>query len=465
VDDLQSFLTRYAEDFPHLVWRVSERVGRDYVVTAAATAAERLSNPPLLVFHDVEDAGMPVVTNLFSSRARIAYALGVPSQQLHAQWAERSRRLLPPVRVTHGVCQEVCSLGEQADATRLPLSFHFEQDAGRYLTSGVLVARDPDTGSGNLSFARMQLKGPRRFGISLHSRGHLWDYQRRAEARGQPLEVAVVVGMHPAFLIGAASRVAMEIDEYDIAGSLLGHPLEVVLCRTVDLCVPAAAEIVLEGVIEAGEREDEGPFGEYTGYATARSTRNVFTLRAITRRSTPYFLDVCPGASKEHLLLGRVQKEAEILRRLREVLPNVRAIHYPTSGTHYHCYVSIDKLRPGDGRHAALLVLGLDPYVKLVIAVDADIDVTDEPEVMWALATRVQPKEDASIIDEMTCNVLDPSSRDGLSSKLAIDATRPAGFDAQRCTLPQQAVEQAARILHGHTTAIPLAGSSPASTS
>ncbi len=447
--DLPSFLEHYATDYPDRVWHVRDEVPRDYFATALTLELERGPEPPVLVLHRVQGLDMPVVTGLFSSRSRIAYALNTTADQLHSNWLRASKALTPPVVVGEGACQEVCLLGADADAESLPLLAHFEQDAGRYVTAGVIVAKDPDHGWGNLSYARMQLKGPRRFGISLHSRGHLWDYQRRAEARGQALEVAVVIGMHPAFLIGAASRVALETDEYDIVGALMGEPLPVVPCKTVDLCVPAAAEIVLEGVIEAGVREPEGPFGEYTGYSTSRSTQHVFTLRAITRRAAPLFLDVCPGASRDHLLLGRVQKEAEVLRKLREVLPNVTGIYYPTSGTHFHCYVSMKKQRPGDGRHAAMLVLGLDAYVKLVVVVDDDIDITNEADVMWALATRMQPVEDVDLIKDMTCNVLDPSSHDGLSSKLAIDATRPLTWEAQRCTTPPDIVARVQAMAAG----------------
>lgn len=452
MDDLQSFLSQYVSAHPEDVVRVREKLPPDYQVTALAMAAEQMAEPPVIICDAVEGAGMPVVTNLFASRARIARILGTTPDQLHDHWAARSKRLIPPVEVQQGACQEVCVLGEEADATRLPFMKHFEQDAGRYITSGVVVARDPDTRAVNLSFARMQLKGPRKFGISVHSRGHLWDYQRRAEAQGRPLEAVVVIGMHPAYMIAAASRMPLGVDEQEVAGALLGHPLEVVRGVTVDVPVPAGAEIVLEGRIEPNMREPEGPFGEYTGYATSRSTNNVFTVSAITHRSQPWFLDVCPGHSRDHLLLGRIHKEAEVLRKLREVLPNVKAIHYPVSGTHYHCYISIAKQRPGDARHCALLALGLDAYIKLVVVVDEDVDVCNEAEVMWALATRMQPAEDVILINDVTCNVLDPSSHDGLSSKMAIDATRPADWDAQRTTLPKEAVLRACDILKAHQT-------------
>ena len=447
VSDLQNYLRTYEKENPGGVKRVPDEVPRSYFTTAATLEIEKQPDPPVLIFENVQGLDMPVVTGLFSSRARIAHALGTEKTTLHQHWIERSNHLISPVEVEAGVCQEVVRMGEAADAETLPLLTHFEQDAGRYITSGVSVARDPDHGWGNLSFARMQLKGPRRFGISLHSRGHMWDYLRRSEDRGQDLEVAVVIGMHPAFLVGAASRVGIEVDEYDIVGALMGAPLPVVSCKTVDLQVPANAEIVIEGVIKAGLREKEGPFGEYTGYATDRSTQNVFEVRAITHRKNPIFLDVTPGASRDHLFLGRIQKEAEVLRKIRQILPNVTGIHYPTSGTHYHCYVAMKKQRPGDGRHAAILILGLDAYVKFVVVVDDDIDISNEAEVMWALATRMQPAEDISIIDPMTCNVLDPSSENGLSSKLAIDATRPLDWEAQRCTVPDEVIAKVKDLL------------------
>ena len=449
MQDLRSFLKQYETDHPDQVQHVWDAVPRDFFVTAATLAAEQQNNPPVLIFHNVEGVTGPILSGMFSSRERIAYAVGAAgAQDLHTHWSQISQSLQPPVEVSSGPCQEICLLGKEANAENLPLMRHFEQDNGRYITSGVVIARDPDNSRVNLSFARMQLQGPRQLGISVHSRGHLWDFQQRAEAKGQDLETAVAIGMHPAYLVGAASRVGMDIDETDIAGALLGEPVQVVRCKTVDLYVPAQAEFVLEGKILANRHADEGPFGEYTGYATARSTRNVFTVTALTHRHKPWFLDVCPGLSRDHLFLGRVQKEAEVLRKLRQVLPNVKQIYYPSSGSHYHCYISIEKKRPGDGRHAAVLALGLDSYIKLAVVVDEDIDISNESEVMWAMATRMQPADDTIILDNMPCNVLDPSANDGLSSKLLIDATRPMDWEAERCTVPQEIAAQAARLVN-----------------
>jgi UbiD family decarboxylase len=291
------------------------------------------------------------------------------------------------------------------------------------------------------------LKGPDRFGASLHSRGHIWEHLQRAAKRGRNLEVAVVIGVHPAVNLAAAAKVAMEVDEFDIAGALLGRPVDLVRCQTIDIEVPANAEYVLEGEILADVEEDEGPYGEYTGYSTYRSTRNVFVVKAITRRRRPIFHDIIPGYSAEHLLLARSPREPLIFHRLREAVPQVSALVYPKSGTHFHAYVALRKSAEGQARQALMLLFGLDPYVKLAVAVDDDIDLDREEEVLWALATRFQADRDLFVVPKVLCNRLDPSSEEGMSAKLGLDATRPLDWKAERTSLPAASMEWARDFL------------------
>jgi UbiD family decarboxylase len=337
--------------------------------------------------------------------------------------------------------------GDDVDVSTLPISRHFSGDAGRYISSGILVCKDPDTGVRNLSFQRLQMKGADRFGASLHSRGHIWEHLQRVQARGRNLEVAVVIGAHPAIYLAAAAKVAMEVDEFAVAGGLMGAPVELVRCRTIDVEVPAEAEYVLEGEILGAVQEDEGPFGEYTGYSTFRSTRNVFVVKAITRRAAPIFLDIVPGLSSDHLLLGRSAKEAHVFTRLKEMVPSLVALNYPKSGTHFHAYMSFKKTAEGQARHALMLLLGLDPYIKLAIAVDDDIDVFNDDDVMWAMATRFQADTDMFVVPKVFCNRLDPSSVDGMAAKLALDATAPLDWDVRRTELPDEAVDWARDLL------------------
>ncbi len=444
---LRTFLDTLPE---HEVLTVDEEIDLDYYPTALVLALEQAKRFPVVRFNRPKGYDVPVIANLFGDRDRIARMVGVGPGEFNAAWTRALERPMPPEMVRSGPVHERIARANECNAGLLPLSRHFEQDAGRYIGSGILICKDPDTGVRNMSFQRMQLKAPNRFGASLHSRGHIWDNLQRAAARGANLQVAVVIGAHPAIYLAAAARVAADVDELDIAGALLGRPVELVKCKTIDVEVPAEAEYVLEGELLHDQHEDEGPYGEYTGYSTSRSTRNVFVVKAITQRHKPIFLDIIPGYSSEHLLLGRSAKEAHVFSRLKEMVPGLRAINYPKSGTHFHAYVSMKKTAEGQARHALMLLLGLDSYIKLAVAVDEDVDVFNEQEVLWAIATRFQADTDMFMVPKVFCNRLDPSSVDGMSAKLALDATAPMKWDVQRTSLPREAENWAAKVLRTH---------------
>jgi 2,5-furandicarboxylate decarboxylase 1 len=441
---LRTFLAQLPEED---VLRVSEPIDLDFLPTALVLELEKQRRSPVVVIERPKGFEVPVVTNLFASRDRVARMAGVRPGGFNEAWVRALARPIAPVVVGRGPVHDCVLQGEAVDAGAMPISRHFAKDAGRYIGSGILVCKDPDTGVRNLSYQRLQLKGPNRFGASLHSRGHIWEHLQRCEARGRDLEVAVVIGVHPAINLAAGAKVAMDVDEFDVAGALLGSPVELVRCKTIDVEVPAEAEFVLEGRILGGQHEDEGPFGEYTGYSTDRSTRNIFVVSAITWRTNPIFHDIIPGYSAEHLLLGRAAKEAHIFMRLKEMVPTLKALNFPKSGTHFHAYMSFKKSAEGQARHALMLLLGLDPYLKLVVAVDEDVNVFNEEEVLWAIATRFQADTDMFMVPDVFCNRLDPSSRDGMSAKVALDATAPLKWDVERAVLPQQAVEWAGALL------------------
>ncbi|MDR3573530.1 MAG: UbiD family decarboxylase [Anaerolineaceae bacterium] len=445
--DLRTFLNQVRSELPDQLLTISEEVPLDYTSTALTLELERRGRRPVLFFEHVQGQTMPLAANLFASRQVMALSIGVQPEAFTEQLGQKLDALIPAQPVQTGPVQEVVWEGSEADLTRLPIPRHFIQDAGPYITAGMLAARDPDTGIGNLAYVRLQVKGPRQMGASLHSRQHTWDYLRRAELRGQDLPVAVVIGAHPSVMLAAAAKMGIDQDEYDLAGALVGKPLPVCRCRTVDVSVPANAEIVIEGRLLANVHETEGPFGEYTGYVTGRSTHNVMEVTAITMRRDAVFVDIIPGNSAEHLGLGRVAKEAWLQKRMSEALPFFMDFHYPSSGTHFHCFIRIDKSAEGQAQQAAQLLVGLDHYVKLVIVVDKDIDPADEDAVMWAMATRMQADRDINILSHTICNRLDPSSDDGLGAKMLIDATRPKDFTAEPVRLPDEAVLYAERLL------------------
>ncbi len=299
----------------------------------------------------------------------------------------------------------------------------------------------------NLSYQRLQLKGPNRFGASLHSRGHIWEHLQRCAARRQNLEVAIVIGVHPAINLAAGAKVAMEVDEFDVAGALLGRPVDLVKCKTIDVEVPAEAEFVLEGEILADVHEDEGPYGEYTGYSTDRST----TQRV--RREGDHIAPQ-PDLPRHHSgIFGRASAagtlrqggacphapEGDGAEPQGAELPEIR---HPLPCLHVD---EEDRGRPA--AHALMLLLGLDPYLKFVVAVDEDVNVFDEEEVLWAMATRFQADTDMFMVPDVFCNRLDPSSRDGMSAKLALDATAPLKWDVERAVVAEDAAAWAAKVL------------------
>jgi 2,5-furandicarboxylate decarboxylase 1 len=436
--DLRTFLNDLRMHHPELLMEIEEEVALDYSSTALALALEKRGQGPVLLFNQIGDQSIPLLANIFASRTTMALGACTTESNFYQHFGECLDRLLPAEVVKSGPVHEIIWQADEVDLAKLPIPKHFDDDAGPYITAGMVAARDPETGVSNLAYARLQIKGPRKMGISIHSRQHLWDYFRRAEEAGVDLDVAVVIGAHPAVMLAAAAKMGINEDEYDLAGALMGTPLTLCKGATVDIDVPTHAEIVIEGKMLAGQRETEGPFGEYTGYTTGRSTDNVFEVSAITMRKDATFVDIIPGNSKEHLTLGRASKEAWVYKRMKEALPFFVDFHFPDSGTHFHCYLRIDKSAEGQAKQAAMLLMGLDHYVKLVIVVDKDIDPCDQDAVLWATAMRMQADQDVEILSGVMGNRLDPSSADGLTSKMIVDATEALDSPATRVRLPEE---------------------------
>ncbi len=446
---LRDFIDQIERADPESVWRIKEPVSSDYDTSAMVMELDKQGRSPVLWFDKVEGSPFPVITNLFGSRARYAAALGVPERELIEHLAKREDQTIEPVVRDGGPVQEVVLTGDQADLGKLPILKHFAEDAGRYITSAIVVGKDPVTGVRNASFHRMEVKGPRALGTSLHSRRHLWSYVNKNEELGKDTPIAIVVGAHPLFTFGGLWKGAISTDEFAIVGGLMGKPLEITKCRTVPIEVPAHAEIVIEGRIISKKRAPEGPFAEFTGYASERSTQHVVEVSAITHRKNAVYQDITPGISDEHTGMLAVPQEARLLRTLRQQYPNVTAVAYPKSGTcRFHAYIALRNAAPGQARNAASAALGDDLSLKLAIVVDDDVDVYSDSDVLWALATRMQADEDIDVLRNAMGAILDPSNHDGLTAKLIIDATRPAGHFPARHTIPSDAVEKAKTLIN-----------------
>jgi 4-hydroxy-3-polyprenylbenzoate decarboxylase len=378
--------------------------------------------------------------------------LGCAARDIHATYQAKAANLLPPEVLETGPVLDEVAQGDAVDLTRLPMLRHFETDRAAYITNAVVVAEDPQTGRGNLSYHRSMRHGTTELATSLHSRGHLWRMQQAARARGEALPVAMVIGAHPLFMLAAAARVPYGTDERQVAGGLFGAPLQCVRTPRHGLLVPAHAEYVLEGVIDPEAQVEEGPFGEFTGYSSNRSTNHLLRVHTVMRRRDAMLVDVVGGNSAEHLNLGRVPRESEMVTKLKDRFPSVTAVHYPSSGTHFHAYVALKQApngrREGEARQVMLGLLGWDPYLKTVIAVDDDVDITRDEEVLWALAVHFQPHRDLLVVDGLPGSALDPSaSASGTTSRMGLDATRGMNFEGVRATIAPAAMERAAALL------------------
>lgn len=446
--NLRSFLSELEAEDSTEIWRIKEHVNLDFDVTAVAMELERVGKAPVLWFENVADYPFPVVANVFGSRHRFAKALGVSQERLLETWSKCGDTTIEPVLSETGPVQDIVLTGADVDLNRLPIMKHFQDDSGRYITNAVVVARDPETGVRNASFHRMQVKGPAHIGTSLHSRRHLWNYVQRAEERNEDLPIAVIIGSHPLITFGGLWKGGIDMDEYAVVGGLMEAPLALVPGCTVPVEVPAEAEIVLEGRILANRREPEGPFAEFTGYSSKRSTQHVIEISAITHRTDAIYQDIIPGMSDEHTGLLGAPQEARLLRTLRQHYPNVTAVSYPKSGTcRLHAYIAMRNPAPGQARNAAAAALGDDLSLKLVVVVGDDVDVRNDREVLWAMATRMQADQDVEILRNCMGAILDPSNRDGLTAKMIIDATQPGGEFATRHRLPPTSVERALAII------------------
>jgi 2,5-furandicarboxylate decarboxylase 1 len=390
-----------------------------------AAVSKRLENERAVLFPQPGGHAIPVVANLFADRSWVADSLGVPTAELLARFQAAVRRPLPWVEsAADAPGQEV--VHRDVDLLRqLPIPKHNELDSGPYITAALLIARNPQTCIQNVSIHRCQVSGPDRIGVLLLPR-HTHHYYRLAEQAGEALEIALVIGAHPACILASQAIAALDEDEMNIAGALLGRPVAMVTCKTNRVRVPAQAEIVIEGRILPKVREPEGPFGEFPQYYGARADREVIAVDAITHRHDAIFHTIV-GGGREHLVLGEIPREATLLEHLQRSFPSVRDVRLTRGGTcRYHLAVKTDKTSEGEPKNIIMGAFGGHYDVKQVVVVDMDVDIDDPNEIEWAVATRFQADRDLVVVAGAQDSKLDPSADGGISAKMGLDATKPA---------------------------------------
>jgi len=426
--DLRGFLDAVKRRAPDGFQVVSRPVDPAYEITALVVKLEKERRKrPILLFENVKGTKFPVLTNVHASRSRLAQALNCSPDAMLTTYLRAMDTPIAPRVVGAAPVQDVVLTGAEVDLYALPQIVHHQGDAGPYITAAISFAKDPASDTWNCAYNRLMIQGRDTTSIHLTLGKHLWEFQQIAEQRGEPLQLGLVIGVHPAIALGALAIGSIDEDERAIMGALFGEPLELVKGRTVDVLVPAHAEMVLECEILPGKRTAEGPFGEFTGYSLGERQREVVKVKAITHRRDAMFQDITV-AHLDHMLLSTIPMEANLYRAVRAMVPSVRAVRVPAPFT---CYVSIEQRLTGQAKNAIMAVFGADLYMKRVVVVDHDVDVFDDRQVTWALATRCQPDRDITVVTHARGSDLDPSAKeDGYTAKWGVDATAKPSLHA-----------------------------------
>ena len=443
--DLREFIARL--DACGKLHRIKQQVDKDWEIAAVSRIAfQSIPEPkrPALMFENVKGFDTPVVLGVNgASRSIYCLALECELGEVQQKWSDAELRPIPPVLVNKGPVQENIFKGEQADVTRLPMPvWTVGEDPGPYITAGCIVTKDPDTGVRNVGTYRVQIKGPRKLGLFINYLQGGREHVEKNNRAGRSTPIAIVMGTDPVIGLVSVSRVQADMDELAVAGRLRGEAVQLVRCQSVDLEVPATAEIVIEGIVRANQLEDEGPFGEYTGYMGPASMSYVVDVTCVTHRNRPImqaFLSQMPPS--ESSCIRGIGREATLLKHLKEDLRlPVRDVHLlEHSGAAAYLVASIRKTHPAQPRTVMFAAWAYAPqFGKFTVVVDDDIDVRDPDEVNWALSFRVQPESDTFIMSGTAAVSLDPSqaaasvrqeeSTRRLSSKIGIDATRKHKF-------------------------------------
>jgi 2,5-furandicarboxylate decarboxylase 1 len=414
-----------------------------------AAIMKKLDGGPALLFTAVDGYAMPVVGNVLACQANCEAAFGIDFNGIREFITRALGAPQPPVVVEKAPAQERV-VTENIDLGRLlPALHHTAADAGRFVTAGIVVVRDPDTGTYNASYHRLQLTGGSRTGVKLDYGRHLRLAFERAKRKGETLPVAVCIGADLALHYTAAtmgSQMPEHADELAVAGGLCGRPLPVVKGVSQDLLIPAESEIVLEGRMLPDETITEGPFGEFVGYLSPADQAPVLEVTAVTYRAQPIYHAI-NGYGRETIMLRKYVLEASLLKVLQAAVPIVVDAEMTAGGLHrFHAVIKVKKATPqhdGLQRNAIFAAFGALKDLDLVIVVDDDIDIRDPHDVEYALATRMEAARDLVVMPAARGHEYIRVGQNGIRAKLGIDATVPFAERARfaRCEFEQVAID------------------------
>ncbi len=392
--------------------------------------------------------GKAAVCNVLGTRHRIARLMGVPEETLTQSFIDRKSQLINPLVVKEAPVKEVI-IRENIDLPSLiPVLTYHEKDVSPYFTSAIIIARDPETGMQNMGLHRIQVKGGNRLG-SLLANPPIATFWQRAESVGQGLEVAIAIGVDPAIILGAMTKATAEgPDKFAAAGGIKGEAIELTPAETSNLLVPARAEIILEGRIIPGLREQEGPFGESTGNYF-QYENPVIEIHTITHRREFIYHNIQVWGTEPDVILT-LGVSTENISSLKRMVPSLKDINFSPGTCMFNAVASVQGATTAEVRKLMNLILSMDQRIKNIIVVDDDVNIFDMREVEWALATRFQADRDLLLLTGLKGYVIDPSvGADGFTAKIGMDATKK-GEDLdkfEKITMPEESISRAREAL------------------
>ena len=402
------------------VAHVTREVDPEYELVAVAKKINEKYGKAVY-FEHVKGSKFPVLTYALSSREGIAASLNMDQSKMFEQWSHREEKQLPYKIVSTGPVQDV--IVDEPNLFDLPLCIHSDGNNARYITGGVLVARHPELGMMNASFNRCQLVDKDKLRVRMMPPQHLGIFYEAAEKMDKPLEVAIVLGASPAVMYSGASKIPIDRDELEFAGALAEEQLEVVRCKTIDVLVPANAEIVIEGIVMPHIREDEGPFGEFTDSYVPVMKNHVFHVKAITHRKDAFWHDIFAGGAEDLNLLA-LPIEAEIYNHIRKFANPEDIIDVHASPFVFGCFIRLKKRNEQQPKNILLSALASYAWTQFVVVVDEDVDVRKPNDVFWAIQTRCCPQTGVMLIPGVSSYTREDVKDENIG-KLGIDATAP----------------------------------------
>ncbi len=434
-------MRRYMEELEGTgeLLRVGEEVGVE------ADIGQRLfaSREKALLFEKVKNyPEWKVLGQAPANMRHIGTAFNVEPNRVVAEFARRLDQGLGRCNlVPSGPVKEKILTRNNARLLQIPAHVIAEKDPGRYIAGGLCIVKDPETGIRNMAFHRLQVKDDKKMGLFMVEGRHTWHIYKKYEAMGKAMPMAVMIGHHPMYYFAAGYSGPLDLDELEVAGSLLGEPVELTACETIDLEAPAHAEMILECEVPPHIREEEGPFSEFTGYYGGKQERPVVLLRAITMRKDAIYKAVQSAALTESIFYNGLPMAVAIFRDLRNVAGYVDLKDVSCNwGSTFNVVVQMTPRFYGEAKQVLLAaVSSLYSHQKIAVAVDEDVDIYDPQDVAWAIATRVNPEADIAVIPGVRGHTLDNSlpevSKPGLTawhrlgSRVIIDATKPPTSD------------------------------------